>query len=194
MISGQDRGAVPEASSLLDRVLGSVRPVRGVRWRHRTARGTEGGECDERPRGSGGHGAAGHQAPSLQPILLGSSGVVAGLAAILSPGRGDLRPQRDQRRLLRRGILLALARRMAARAGARARPGDPHDGTTRRLSVLSDPDGAILAQNAAAEARIGDDPPAHVAHAFAGFFPTHPPSSRARPPPCKPATARRKPS
>jgi two-component system cell cycle sensor histidine kinase/response regulator CckA len=51
--------------------------------------------------------------------------------------------------------------------------------------VLSGGEGTILAQNAAARARIGEPTRCgHVAHAFAGFFPTPPPSSRARPPPC----------
>jgi two-component system cell cycle sensor histidine kinase/response regulator CckA len=113
------------------------------------------------------------QQPAVQPILLGSAGLVAGLAAILiAGGQATFVLSAISGGCFGAAILLGWRGAMAARRDARAL-----DQAIRTIrddpapSVLSDPEGAILAQNAAAEARIGDTVPGQVAHAFARLLP-----------------------
>jgi two-component system cell cycle sensor histidine kinase/response regulator CckA len=110
---------------------------------------------------------------SLQPVLLGAFGVVAGVAAILFAGReGAFVLSAISGGCVGAAALLALRGVWSARARARAldraigaMTDDPAP------TVLSDPDGRILARNPAAEQRMGEAAHTHVTQAFSAILP-----------------------
>jgi hypothetical protein len=191
MISGQDRWRdVPEASSLLPGFL--VRAgFRGVRW---LVDGAWNGRANAMIDRADPAAPAPLRPlkPSVQPMMLGSVGLLAGLAALFLAGaEATFVLSAISGGCFGAAILLAWRNALSGRRAAQAL-----DRAIRMIRddpapvVLSGGDGTILAHNAAARTRIGETTRGHVAHAFAGFFPTPPPSWRARPPPCGPATAR----
>ena len=111
--------------------------------------------------------------PGVQPMLLGSFGLLAGLAAIFIAGaEATFVASAISGGCFGAAILLALRNALSQRRAAQALEravrmirDDP------ALVVLSGDDGTILAQNAAAWARIGETAPGHVARAFARLLP-----------------------
>jgi two-component system cell cycle sensor histidine kinase/response regulator CckA len=172
MISGQDRWRdVPEASSLLPGFL--VRAgFRGVRW---LVDGAWNGRANAMIDRADPAAMAPLRPlkPSVQPMMLGSVGLLAGLAALFLAGaEATFVLSAISGGCFGAAILLAWRNALSGRRAAQAL-----DRAIRMIRddpapvVLSGGDGTILAHNAAARTRIGETTRGHVAHAFARLLP-----------------------